>query len=111
MSARKLWYGYLEAGEKSSPVLRDSGMETNNKDTIYLFNLLKGAILEYKQDIVEPKLRILINEEKEFIPKLVSNYKKAKKEFIPRGGFVKTKAAEPITSSVAKDAALEFDVI
>ncbi|HSN56161.1 MAG TPA: hypothetical protein VLT32_15930 [Candidatus Sulfomarinibacteraceae bacterium] len=42
----KLWFGFLEAGSKGSPVVREDGMETGNRDTIYLYNFLKGKILE-----------------------------------------------------------------
>jgi hypothetical protein len=59
MAAKRnsLWFGYLEAKEKGSPVVRDMSMDTGMTSTIYLFNLKKGQILEYRRDIVEPKLR------------------------------------------------------
>ena len=54
---KNLWYGYLEAGANSSPVIRDDGLNTGNPKTVYLFNLARGCILEYSREIVEPKLR------------------------------------------------------
>ena len=55
MKKRKtpLWLGYLEAGKSASPVVRDSSLDTGNPATIYLFNLMRGRILEYRKDIVE----------------------------------------------------------
>lgn len=109
MSTEKIWYGYLEADTKSSPILRDPNLDTKNKDTIYLFNLQKGAILEYNLTIVEPKLRNLTKEENALIIKLKSNYKKARKTFFPRGVIIKTTTDEPIVSPVDTDSMLELD--
>lgn len=57
------WYGYLEAGAKSSFVARDMHLDTGNVNTIYLFNLTRGEFKEYRLDIVEPKLRELSAQE------------------------------------------------
>jgi hypothetical protein len=57
------WYGFLEAGDRSSPVVRDPSLDTGNPTTVYLFNLMKNRILEYRRDIVEAKLRPLTPEE------------------------------------------------
>lgn len=54
-----LWYGYLDVGAKSSPVIRDDRLDTGNSKTMFLFNLVRGQILEYTREIVEPKLREL----------------------------------------------------
>ncbi|MFN2309603.1 MAG: hypothetical protein ABR553_07690 [Gammaproteobacteria bacterium] len=54
-----LWYGYLEAGDKSTPVIRDENLDTGNSKTLFLFNLARGQILEYAREVVEPKLREL----------------------------------------------------
>jgi hypothetical protein len=59
MSNNSIWYGFLEAGEKSSPVVRDLSMETDNAKTVYLYNFARGIFLEYALEIVEPKLRAL----------------------------------------------------
>ncbi len=60
-----LWFGYLEAGKKSGPVVRDVTLGTGTETTFYLFSLNRGAILEYRRDIAEPKLRELTEEEME----------------------------------------------
>src|SRR3569623_949320 len=52
-------YGYLEAGNKSTAVVLDRTLNTGNPETLYLFNLARGEILEYSRKIVEPKLREL----------------------------------------------------
>ncbi len=84
MSDNEIWYGYLEAGEKSGPVLLDPRLSTGKSDTIYLFNLLRGQILEYNRNIVEPKLRGLKPEEKKLMAELESAYAQARRSFAPR---------------------------
>jgi len=86
MAAKRnsLWFGYLEAKEKGSPVVRDTSMGTGNPTTIYLFNLKKGQILEYRRDIVESKLRELTDEETETVTELRKAFQKARNGFTPR---------------------------
>lgn len=81
---KSLWFGFLEAGEKCSPVVRDAALETGSRDTIYLFNLKKGRILEYRRDIVEPKLRELSAEELAMVTELQEAFERARNGFIPR---------------------------
>ncbi|MDH5257081.1 MAG: hypothetical protein OEX07_03705 [Gammaproteobacteria bacterium] len=82
MSNQKLWFGFLEAGVKSSPVVRSSKIDPGRPDNMYLYNLNADAILLYKTSIVESKLRDLSPaEEKEFMSKLESGFKKASKDF------------------------------
>lgn len=59
MSKDDIWYGFLQAGDKSTPVVRDLSLDTKNPRTIYLFNYSRGRFLEYSLDIVESKLREL----------------------------------------------------
>jgi hypothetical protein len=86
MAAKRnsLWFGYLEANEKGSPVVRDTSMDTGSSLTIYLFNLKKGQILEYRRDIVEPKLRELTDEETGTVAELRKAFQKARNGFTPR---------------------------
>ena len=86
MSDKHYWFGYFEAGEKSSPVLRDSRIDTGNPDTLYLFNLKRNEILEYRRDIVEPKLRELNAGEQGVSQELQAAYVEARGRFTPRGG-------------------------
>lgn len=79
-----LWFGFLEAGEKGSPVVRDLSMDTGNPATIYLFNLKKGRILEYRREIVEPKLRELTDEETEVMSAMRKAFESARSGFAPR---------------------------
>ncbi|WP_455217381.1 hypothetical protein [Kaarinaea lacus] len=65
MSKRKLWYGYLEAGKKSSPVIIDRNMDTGEKHTLFIYNHGKQEISKYVRELVEPKLRELTANEKE----------------------------------------------
>jgi hypothetical protein len=75
------WYGYLAAGERSSPVLRDNRLDTGNPKTIYMFNLKRGEIIEYALEIVEKKLRDLKQDESGYIGELDAGYKKARRGF------------------------------
>lgn len=79
-----LWFGFLEAGAKSSPVVMDSKLSTGNEATLYLFNQNRNAIIEYRRDIVETKLRTLKPEEGTLEKALSQAYKKALAGFAPR---------------------------
>lgn len=91
---KELWCGYLEAGERSSPVVRDGSIETGKASTIYLFNWAKGKILEYQRDIVEAKLRELSGSETTLVPELEDAYRRARTGFTPRG-TARPKTARP----------------
>jgi len=86
MGNRQFWCGYLEAGEKSSPVLHDNRLDTGNPDTIYLFNLKRNEVLEYKRAIIEPKLRELGTPEEALEKALKASYLDARSRFAPRSG-------------------------
>jgi hypothetical protein len=79
-----LWYGYLEAGNRSSPVIRDERLDTGSTKTVFLFNLARGEILEYSRDVVEPKLRELKTSEAKTIKKLDAAYTEARRNFKDR---------------------------
>ena len=79
-----LWYGYLEAGNRSSPVIRDERLDTGSTKTVFLFNLERGEILEYSRDVVEPKLRELKSSETKTIKKLDTAYAEARRNFKDR---------------------------
>lgn len=81
---KQLWYGYLEAGKKSTAVLLDRSLNTGNPDTLYLFNLARGEILEYSRKIVEPKLRELKGKEIDLTGDLKTGYETARGQFTPR---------------------------
>ena len=58
MSSKDIWYGVLEAGEKTSPVVRDTTLDASH-GKIWLYNLHRNQFIEYASAIVEPKLREL----------------------------------------------------
>jgi hypothetical protein len=58
MSENNIWYGVLEAGEKTSPVVRDTSLDAS-ENKIWLYNYVRNQFIEYSQAIVEPKLREL----------------------------------------------------
>ena len=84
-----LWHGYLNAGDRSSPVLRDTRLDTGNPKTLYLFNLARGEILEYACEIVERKLRDLKPAESGLIAELNAAYKKARRNFKGRSASIR----------------------
>jgi hypothetical protein len=79
-----LWFGYLEAGDKSSPVVIDPMLDTGNPKTVYMYNLNANKITEYKREIAEPKLRALNDKETGLTQDLQQGYAVASKEFTPR---------------------------
>lgn len=85
MSKDSLWFGYLEIGEKSTAVAREPKLNTAKPDTIYLYNFLRNEIIEYKRDIVEPKLREFSKDEADLNKELKKAFIKAVKDFTPRG--------------------------
>jgi hypothetical protein len=84
MKKNSKWYGFIEAGAKSSAVLRDEQLDTGNDKTVYLFNLARNKIIEYRRDIVESKLRELSKDETDLIDALKKAYKIVRKEFEAR---------------------------
>ena len=111
MSDNNLWYGYLDAGEKSSPVLMDPRLNTADPGTVYLFNLKRGEIIEYKRAIVDAKLRELKADEQEVANELRSAFRKARNGFTPRGARIANipekgrpaKAAQPAVELPAEE--------
>ena len=81
MAKNPLWCGYLEAGDRSSAVLRDDRLETGNPKTIYLYNLARDEILQYSRDLVDPKLRELRDDESGVAEDLKNGYTKARRTF------------------------------
>lgn len=79
------WYGFLDAGAKSSPVAMDPNLDTGNTATVYLFNLQRNSILEYRRDLVEPKLREFEPSEEMVVDELQAAFVAALSGFSPRG--------------------------
>jgi hypothetical protein len=112
MSQEELWYGFLEAGDRSSPVAKDPKLTTGNPDTVYMYNLQRNEIIEYKRAIAEPKLRDLKPAESDQLKELKSAFAKALKEFTPRRARPPVEAV-PIavaTKKKGKAAVVEEDV-
>ncbi|WP_455209625.1 hypothetical protein [Kaarinaea lacus] len=115
-----IWYGFLEAGEKSSPVLIDPKLDTGNSKTVYMYNLNSQRIIEYKREIAEPKLRILNEQEAALMKALKQGYESIRKEFTPRNSIVISAAAAAAVSAKPKnrkradieedDSLVEFDM-
>ena len=96
MSKHKLWFGILEAGSKSSPVAIDRNMESNEKNSIFIYNHNRKEILKYSRDVVESKLRELNAKEKELETELKKGFSDSLKTFkykIPKISDTATKSA------------------
>ncbi|MCW8887647.1 MAG: hypothetical protein OQK25_01145, partial [Gammaproteobacteria bacterium] len=78
MAKGKLQYKYLNAGDKSTAVVLDASIDTCNEQTIYLYHQQRGEIVEFRRDIVEPKLRELSGDEVGMKRELEKGYKEAR---------------------------------
>lgn len=119
MSKNSFWYGYLDAGDKSSAVLRDPDLNTGNNKTVFLFNLARNRILEYNLEIVEPKLRPLKDAEKDLVKALDSAFQAARHDFasarrstasIPESGPPPRRMAAKNDEEFEDDEELESDL-
>ena len=110
MSKKDLWFGMLEAGERSSPVIRSNKLHTGLSDTIYLFNLQRNAILEYKSAIVEPKLRELNGDESELEKELQKAFNKVVKDFTPRAKTASSEVTEKPVETGKRQPADNLDI-
>lgn len=102
MAKHSIWCGYLEAGQKSSAVVRDDRLDTGNPDTVYLFNLARNEIIPYSRAIVDVKLREFTAEEAEGATELKAAYLRARKQFkarAERAAPVAARTARPTRSS------------
>ncbi len=88
MREETVWYGYLEAGQKSTPIVLDRRLHTGHDETIYLFNFERGEILEYQRQIVEQKLQELNPEQAIILKQLKRAYVEARRRFRAKGGRI-----------------------
>ena len=114
MSDSTVWFGFLEAGDKSSPVARDDRLDTGNPQTVYLYNLQRRQFLEYKRAIVEPKLRDLKRAESSALDELKAAFEEAVRSFTPRGtqsGVVAERGRRAPSPAKARESAAEYDLV
>ncbi len=106
-----LWFGYLDAGDKSTAVLRDDRLDTGNRKTMFLFNLARGALVEYTREIVEPKLRELKPTETKLADELDAAYAEARRAIKAqtRALNIPEKAAPPRKEADTRNSEVEFD--
>ena len=100
--SNELWYGYLDAGDKSSPVVIDPKLDTGNPKTVYMYNFNSKKITEYKREIAEPKLRALSDKENGMVKDLKSAYDSARKDFTPRNTRSPATPATAVSAAGAK---------
>lgn len=88
MKEETVWYGYLEAGQKSTPVVLDRRLHTGHNETVYLFNFAREEILEYQCRIVEQKLQELKPDQAHLLKQLKAAYSTVRRNFRARRGQV-----------------------
>jgi hypothetical protein len=88
MSKSPIWLGYLDAGSKSSLVVTDQRLNTGDPLTMYVYNHARGQILEYRREIVEPKLREIDAAQDPSTRGLKSAFETARRAFQPRAARV-----------------------
>lgn len=111
MSAKDIWYGVLDAGEKTSAVVRDATLDAS-QGRIWLYNHLRNQFIEYAEAIVEPKLRELTTadiSQKE----LDKAFKAARQAFSSSrktSTWIETKSAAPLVKNEDKEDELDIDI-
>jgi len=110
MSKDDIWYGFLQAGAQSSPVVRDATLESSSRKTVWLYNQVRDRFLEYSLEIVEPKLRELGDGDIS-LKALDKAYKAARKKFAPRKAksWVRETSAEPAPEPEFPEAVPDLD--
>ena len=109
MSEKQTWCGYLEAGEKSAAVLIDHDLDTGNPATLYMFNLSRREILEYKRSVVEAKLRRLRPAESGLVTELKAAYAQARRSFKPGADRRTTSRSEEVEEGQEEEDASPTD--
>ena len=74
---------------------------------MYLFNFQRRQILEYRREIVEPKLRELTPEEAGAIDDLGLAYTEVRRDFVPKGGEAAKVVQRAAASKARKEAVVE----
>jgi hypothetical protein len=108
MSTKDIWYGVLEAGEKSSPVVRDASIDTS-QNKVYLYNHVRGEFVEYAQAIVEPKLRDLTAEDISQ-DELDKAFRAARKNFASSHRTSALSDAQPTAKPAASKSNEDYDI-
>jgi hypothetical protein len=111
MSEKDIWYGVLDAGEKTSPVVRDATLDAS-EGKVWLYNHIRNQFIEYAKTIVEPKLRALTAKD---IPEkeLDEAFKAARQLFSSSrkiSTWSDTKPAVPRVKKEDKEDELEIDL-
>jgi hypothetical protein len=86
-------------------------LNTGNPKTVFLFNLVRGRILEYSREIVEPKLRELKGKESKAIAELEAGFKEARRNFKDRSARILNipERGAPARKAVAEGEEENFD--
>ena len=112
MKKHKLWFGFLEAGSKSSPVVIDRSMEMGDGNTLLIYNHNKKEVLKYVRELVEPKLRELTAQEKKLEASLKKGFSESLKTIkfnIPKALNIPEKEIPKPTNDTIPEVA-ELDV-
>ena len=109
MNAKNVWYGVLDAGEKTSPVVRDATLDAS-QGKVWLYNHVRNQFIEYARAIVEPKLRELTSED---IPQIELDeaYNAARQAFLSSRNITTWSDTKPVAPRVKnQDEEDELDI-
>jgi hypothetical protein len=111
MNAKDTWYGVLDAGEKTSPVVLDATLDAS-QGKVWLYNHVRNQFIEYARAIVEPKLRELTTDD---IPQkeLDVAFKEARQAFLSSRNITtwsETKPVAPQVKNQDEDDELDIDI-
>jgi len=70
------WFGYLETANGKTLVVRNVLVDAEDKKSLFLYNAQRDALVEYKREIIEPKL-VTANEGEIDADELEKAYKRA----------------------------------
>lgn len=76
------WFGYLETAMGKTLVVRNALVDSENKNTVFLYNSQRDALVEYSREIIEPKL-VPANEGEYVAADLEKAYKRALRQKRP----------------------------
>jgi hypothetical protein len=111
MNAKDTWYGVLDAGEKTSPVVLDATLDAS-QGKVWLYNHVRNQFIEYARAIVEPKLRELTSED---IPQIELDeaYNAARQAFLSSRNITTwsdTKPVAPRLKNQGEEDELDIDI-
>lgn len=89
-------------------MLLDFTLDTGDPKTVYLYNRVRGRILEYRRSNVQPKLRELKGKERGSVADLKAAYVEGLHTFKPRSVSI-PEASEPVPPAQVSAEEIEME--